>query len=582
MNPDDLFERYVRGLLTDGEREELARLLRTEAGARQFGDFIREWSLLADVSKRLSPVAAPVPREAADVAARGPATRPTAPRVRRWRIGAVAAVAAGLLAGVLAAVRQAGRSGPTAVAPSSPRSEVAEADLIPGPPDPLPDAEAVAAARVALESPRTDPERLLGGGHADPDLDPETPPVMPDPVALSPPRAPEASDLSEPLVPADVGPAVPRYRAPTATRLVERTEASVARLDRAEGGVAVLNPAGEASRAVEGQGLLNGYGLRVDAGASAVVLFPDATRFQIAPDSLVRRLTDGRPLGPQDVPAGKGAFLERGLLSAAVSAQPDGRPLVITTPHAEARIQGTRFTLTVSPKATRLDVEQGRVRFTRRADGAAVDLAAGQFAATDAMGAALLRLRERSRGPDVVRLLDDFEGPLRWYHADWSAPMECLLSPDLFHSPRLSFLVSFRPPEKDADARAVLVRPVRLRSVERYLRFHARVAVIEGRPEWSVSLREKDGDHWHAGSGAFEHLRAAKGWSVFEVPVPDGSPDFAHHGDGDGRFEPADVTALLFSVGGGRVVFFLDTVLAVEEPGREVPFPVKPARAGGR
>jgi hypothetical protein len=266
-------------------------------------------------------------------------------------------------------------------------------------------------------------------------------------------------------------------------------------------------------------------------------------------------------------------------MTAVVADQPAGRQLVITTPHAEARVQGTRFTLTVSEKATRLDVDQGRVRFTRRSDGAAVDLTAGRYAATDAMGRTLLRLRSRSRGPDVVRLIDDFEGPLRWYHAGGSAPIEYILSTELAHSPRLSLLFSFRPPKKNPDARAVFVHPVRLRPVERFIRFHARVATIEGRPEWSVSLRERDGDTWHVGSGAFEHLRAARGWNVFEVPIPDGSSGFVRHGEGNGRFDPAAVNALRFSVGGGRVVCFLDTVLAVEDAGREVPFPEKPSRS---
>ena len=182
----------------------------------------------------------------------------------------------------------------------------------------------------------------------------------------------------------------------------------------------------------------------------------------------------------------------------------------------------------------------------------------------------------------MVRLLDDFEGLLRWYHPDSSALLEFLASPELFHSPRLSLLVSFRPKKESPDDHAILVHPLRLRAGDRFLRFHVRVAELAGRPEWSVSLREKDDDHWHLGSGAFEHLRGAKGWNVLEVPLPDGSSDFVRHGDGDGRFDPAAVEALSLSIGGGRVVFFLDTLLAVEDSGREIPFPTKPSRAGGQ
>jgi ferric-dicitrate binding protein FerR (iron transport regulator) len=577
-----LFEKYVRGELSGAEQDELVRLLRTEAGARQFGDFIREWSLLADVSKRLAPnlplAALQAPREPS--ASRADLQRL---RLRRWRAGAVAAVAAGLLVGTLAALRGIDRTPPpttpVATAPDSVAAGETREIRIVG------DAEAAAAAKVSMDRhasatpPPTDPERLLTDGAvtAESGLPPAADVPPPETMAEQPVPAPAAP------APADDAPLVARTRPPSTARITAPTPAGAARLDAFQGTVSVLTPAGDGVPARPGQPLLPGQGIRTTGrDARAVLVFADATRLEIGADSVLRRLTDGRPVDAQAPASGKGAVLERGVLTAVVSAQPPDRPLIVLTPHAEARVQGTRLSLTVSPTATRLDVHQGRVRFTRQTDGSAVDLTANQHAATDRMGTALLRLREHAKGADVVRLLDDFEGPLRWYHAGWSAPLAYVASPELFHSPRLSLLASFQPRKEDPDDHATLIHPLRLRASDRFLRFHVRVAELAGRPEWSVSLREKDDDHWHLGSGAFEHLRAAKGWNILEVSLPDGSPDFARHGDGDGRFDAAAVESLSFSVGGGRVVFFLDTLYAVEDSGREVPFPAKPSRAGAQ
>jgi hypothetical protein len=252
--------------------------------------------------------------------------------------------------------------------------------------------------------------------------------------------------------------------------------------------------------------------------------------------------------------------------------------MVLRTPHAEAAVLGTRLVLTVLPAASRLEVEQGRVRFARRNDGAAIEVAAGQFASTDA--AASVRIREHARGPDVLRLIDDFEGALRWYHVNRSAPVEFTLSSEVSHTPRLSLLLSFQPRPDDPDARGALVHPVRILSSDRFLRFHVRVAEAAGKPEWSVSLREKDGDHWHLGSGSFEQLPTSKGWNIVDIPLPDGAAEMSRGGEGDGRYDPAEVESFSLSLGGGKVVFFLDTILAVEANPREVLFPNKPGRAG--
>jgi hypothetical protein len=57
--------------------------------------------------------------------------------------------------------------------------------------------------------------------------------------------------------------------------------------------------------------------------------------------------------------------MDRGFLSVEAVRQPVGRPMILTTPHSEATVLGTEFTLYATALYTRLDVREGRVKFTR-------------------------------------------------------------------------------------------------------------------------------------------------------------------------------------------------------------------------
>ena len=74
---------------------------------------------------------------------------------------------------------------------------------------------------------------------------------------------------------------------------------------------------------------------------------------------------------------GKHLELQRGAVTATVAKQRAFRPMVVTTPTAETRVVGTRFSMTVSATLTRLDVIEGKVKFIRKGDGASVYVAAG-------------------------------------------------------------------------------------------------------------------------------------------------------------------------------------------------------------
>jgi PA14 domain-containing protein/FecR-like protein len=58
------------------------------------------------------------------------------------------------------------------------------------------------------------------------------------------------------------------------------------------------------------------------------------------------------------------------------------RPMLIRTAQAQARVLGTSLEISSETNSTRLEVFEGKVRFTRTSDQAAVDVTAGHYAVT--------------------------------------------------------------------------------------------------------------------------------------------------------------------------------------------------------
>lgn len=112
--------------------------------------------------------------------------------------------------------------------------------------------------------------------------------------------------------------------------------------------------------------------LTVGPGSGAELAFADGTRLELGGDAILASL---------GAAGGKRALLARGTLRAAVRPQPAGEPMVVSTPHADAVVVGTRFALEVSERETRLQVDEGRVRLRRTVGGGEEALvAAGQTA----------------------------------------------------------------------------------------------------------------------------------------------------------------------------------------------------------
>src|SRR4030095_1176466 len=77
---------------------------------------------------------------------------------------------------------------------------------------------------------------------------------------------------------------------------------------------------------------------------------------------------------------GKRFDLREGKIEAIVARQRPLRAMLLSTPQAEARVLGTKFTLTVTTNATRLDVTECKVRLASASDGTRVDVPANHYA----------------------------------------------------------------------------------------------------------------------------------------------------------------------------------------------------------
>jgi len=95
--------------------------------------------------------------------------------------------------------------------------------------------------------------------------------------------------------------------------------------------------------------------------------------------------------------ASKQLRITQGKLTARVAKQ-NGKPFVLTTPHATATVLGTELELAVDASSTRLDVSEGSVRIERSSDKRSVVVDGGFFA----VAAANQDLVARKIGSDAV------------------------------------------------------------------------------------------------------------------------------------------------------------------------------------
>jgi hypothetical protein len=126
--------------------------------------------------------------------------------------------------------------------------------------------------------------------------------------------------------------------------------------------------AGKRIAAESGTALVSGDGLGTTGKTGqAVVEFTDGTRLVLGADTVVDSIR---------IAEGKRVSLRQGVLAAQVARQPAEFPMVFMTASAEARVGVSRLTLSAGSASTRIDVRDGRVKVTRKDDGASIDVPA--------------------------------------------------------------------------------------------------------------------------------------------------------------------------------------------------------------
>jgi len=148
----------------------------------------------------------------------------------------------------------------------------------------------------------------------------------------------------------------------------------VGRVVKVEGKCQRLGPGGRAPLAA-GEILFAGDGIETNGRGRVVLRYEDLTTVELAPGTVATEF---------GIRGGKTLSLQRGALVGDVTRQSAEQPMVVRTTEGEARVLGTKFTLTSSTGSTRLDVEKGKVRLTRRSDGTSADVAADQMAVAGA------------------------------------------------------------------------------------------------------------------------------------------------------------------------------------------------------
>lgn len=116
----------------------------------------------------------------------------------------------------------------------------------------------------------------------------------------------------------------------------------------------------------------SGDQIQTSAGGGATVIFlKELTRLELQGSTQVR---------VESTDDGKRLELRQGAMTVKAAPQPKGQPMVVMTPHAEAKVLGTEFLLAVTAQSSRLEVLDGTVQFASREDGRAVVVNGGFFA----------------------------------------------------------------------------------------------------------------------------------------------------------------------------------------------------------
>jgi hypothetical protein len=153
----------------------------------------------------------------------------------------------------------------------------------------------------------------------------------------------------------------------TAVLLWPRGKAEIARVTGLNGSLQWIGDGGRLERDLKVGTVLGGGTLEALSADSWMSLeFHDGSAATVSGPAMLTLAEDGQ----------KQLNLREGSLFAKVARQAKGRPMLIRTRTAELEVLGTRLDVEAVPEATRLYVDEGRVRVTRLVDGSVAEVPA--------------------------------------------------------------------------------------------------------------------------------------------------------------------------------------------------------------
>lgn len=335
---DELHEHYADGTLSPAERAEFLALLETAEGRARF---VETASYEAALSEELRVGAAAAKKQSSRSLQRYvPVEEPADESRTLARIGALAAAAVIVILTMIFATS-------TKQQPPSP--------MVQRPPTPAPKFVLPEEATAPTPAPAPVPAPVPAPTPPAPEF------VVPKPAVRREEPAPEIRKVEEPKgLPHAPKPEEPKPR---------ESATFVATVETVSGTVSLET----------GKGVAAGSSLTTGRDSYMAIKYPDGSRIELAADTTLSKIQDG--------PQGKTLTLESGMIFVDAAKQPAGKPMVLTTAQAESTVIGTQFVLTASATSTRLDVREGRVKFTRLPQSvSSVIVTAGHYAVAGPAG----------------------------------------------------------------------------------------------------------------------------------------------------------------------------------------------------
>jgi hypothetical protein len=148
---------------------------------------------------------------------------------------------------------------------------------------------------------------------------------------------------------------------------------SIAALHSLAGDVWRLDARQQAIKAASGQQFFIGDTLHVGEMGRAEVLLTDGSRLLLGAESAFRF-----PAASHENE--RRLHLERGAVEVEAARQQPGHRMVVSTDEARLVVLGTRFRLYAGSGNSRVELEEGAIRFERQSGGESVEVVAGQYA----------------------------------------------------------------------------------------------------------------------------------------------------------------------------------------------------------